>query len=367
MIERIWYQTSPVWVKPLEIPLAIASYCYRFGLYLDQSKKKSRVRSLPRPVLSVGNLTVGGTGKTPVVCFLAEQAQALGKNVAILSRGYGTQAQEPLMVPSQSNHWEQFGDEPTMLASSLPGCQVWVGRDRYALGIKAIETNNEIDLFLLDDGFQHRQLARDVDLVLLDGGRGLGNHRVLPWGPLREPEAALQRADHLAVVFKSGGQDSSRPSSDSDPNSFEVEIGPKSWSYLGEGWRRSLAELPLNKPVHLISGIGSPESFEQTVRSCGMEIQNHTVFPDHHPFKPADIEPLIRESDQEECSIVTTEKDAIRLRDLPVVWTESNRPIMIQIGLFTGDGADRLKDIVKSVFKNSDSGETKISGGRTSS
>ena len=349
LLNRIWYRNAPWWTQPLEIPLAFASLFYGWGVRRDQVRKISRVRRLPRPVLSVGNLTVGGTGKTPVVQFLAREALRTGRRPAILSRGYGIEVRDPLRVDPDQGDWRRYGDEPLMLARLSPDVAVWIGKDRFAAGMRALEEDPRIEFFLLDDGFQHRQLFRDLDLVLVDGRRGWGNGRLLPWGPLREPSSALSRADRIGWVMK----DSHTPTEIRPPlepgRSFRIDLGPVGWNWMGTPASFPLSDLPRNRPAHLVSGIGAPESFERTARECGMEVFRHSRFPDHHPFSQREMQNLQEQSRSEGTCLVTTEKDASRMVSLPMIWTEDSRPIIIQLGLKTGDGTDSLKEIVKII------------------
>ena len=164
--------------------------------------------TLPRPVISVGNLTVGGTGKTPAVAMLARHFIARGKKVAVLSRGYGgaLRGREALVSDGETIFLSavEAGDEPFLLASSVPGLAVVVGSDRYGAGLRALERLAP-DIFILDDGFQHLRLRRDLNILLLDSSRPFGNERVLPAGLLREPQSAGNRADLIIYTRSSEG------------------------------------------------------------------------------------------------------------------------------------------------------------------
>lgn len=367
LLERIWYGKAPIWARPLEIPLALGSLVYAAGMRLDQRRKSAAARSLPRPVLSVGNLTVGGTGKTPVIQFLAQTAVDLGAQVCILSRGYGGNGGSPRRVEANESHWSEVGDEPLLLARSVQGTSVWIGADRYETGLKALEEDPAIELFLLDDGFQHRQLNRDFDLVLIDEARGFGNGRLLPWGPLREPISALGRADRVVLVSKEGSRFLRASIPTLKTESIRIELGAIGWSTFTVPNPRPFTDLLPSTPVRLVSGIGNPDAFEKTALSCGLEVWGVSVFPDHHPFNLAEIERIRDLCRGEGTRLATTAKDAVRLEKLPVKWTEEDLPIIIQLGLKYGDGSDKLKDLLKLLLHQRREPEHEISGGRTSS
>ena len=164
-------------------------------------------QKLPRPVISVGNLTVGGTGKTPTVIFIAHILKDHGYRPAVLSRGYGGSANAPVNVVSDGNRilmgWREAGDEPILIASAVPGIPVLTGSRRLLTGRAAVETFGA-DVLILDDAFQHRSLFRDIDMVLLDAARPFGNGFLLPRGPLREPRIPLRRADILLRTGRRG-------------------------------------------------------------------------------------------------------------------------------------------------------------------
>ena len=366
LLNRIWYGSSPLWLKPLTPFLAAGSMGYRFGLNRDRHRKEGARKSLPRPVLSVGNLSVGGTGKTPVVRFLAEAAVSFGLKPAILSRGYGSKSRTPTRVEARAKDWRAFGDEAVLLSRQLPETPIWVGPDRYDSGCAALEEDASIDLFLLDDGFQHVQLGRDFDLVLVDGKRGLGNGKIIPWGPLREPQGALDRADCIGVIHKSGGESGWAPPSSIASKTLSLDLGPVGWNYLGEEEIRDLETLPRDHPAIAVTGIGSPDSFEDTLREVGLKVESRHDFGDHHEFTVGDLEPIFSGVGGTSGRIITTLKDAVRMEDLRLEWTESTRPIIIQISVKTGDGAIRLIEILKSFLNHREKTEIKVSGGGTS-
>ena len=248
-------------------------------------------RKLRGPVVSVGNLSVGGSGKTPFVLLLGELLKACGVKFDILSRGYGRQRRGVALVdPGGSSR--DFGDEPLLMARRL-GVSVVVGEDRYEAGVFA-ENKFGAQLHLLDDGFQHRALARDFDVVLVTPEDA--RDRLLPAGRLREPLTSLRRAD--AVVLTSGAV----------PDSF-----PLNGKVV---WRARRGILPNNVPPRpvVFCGIARPKNFLLQLRTAGIEPVAEAFFGDHHAYTERDIRDLLKLRQQSEAEgFVTTEKDAINL------------------------------------------------------
>lgn len=269
---------------------------------------------LPRPVVSIGNLSVGGTGKTPHVLHLAGWLTARGHRVAILSRGYGrttkgvvwvSDGERVLPSPAES------GDEPFLLASRLKGVPVLVGESRAAAGRACLE-RIDVDLFLLDDGFQHLPLHRDLDLLLVDSGRRMGNRLTLPFGPLREPPSHARFADIL-VVTKCETPEEGRRISREVPFPAGKPVGITRLRPLALVSRDG-RETPLDPPgtgIAAFSALARNEQFAETLRVAGYDIRRFSGFRDHHRFTEADLR-AIRES-VGGLPLVTTEKDLVRL------------------------------------------------------
>ncbi|MGE5189448.1 MAG: tetraacyldisaccharide 4'-kinase [Gemmatimonadota bacterium] len=271
-----------------------------------------RPGSLPRPVVSVGNLTVGGAGKTPHVQFLARWLCARGVKVAILSRGYrrGTRgvvwaSGEP-PAPADS-----VGDEPALLARTLPGVPVVVGESRLEAGREALR-RREVDAFLLDDGFQHLSLRRDADLLLVDGTRGLGNGRTLPFGPLREPPDHARFADALVVTrCRDASQGEGIAARLAFPAGRPVAATRFVPRCLVDGDGTETALPPPGGEVAAFAGLADNAQFEATLRACGFRPKRFLAFGDHHRYGPRDVRRIAAASGG--MPVLTTEKDLVRL------------------------------------------------------
>ncbi len=294
-----------------------------------------RNQPLGVPVLVVGNLTVGGTGKTPIVEKFARTLARRGRHVAILSRGYKSRA-EPLYrrLWRWISHGEnpppkvvsdgqdvlldsaEAGDEPYMLARNLPGVVVLVDKNRVKAGQYAIKKFGA-DILLLDDGYQYLSLRGQLNLLLVDKTNPFGNRRLLPRGILREPVTHLRRASFVFIT-KSDGAENGELRQLIHRHHPEVEIvecshKPTHLEAVSNGHRRPLEDLR-GKRVAAFSGIAMPESFEKLLRDLGAEICHNRRFLDHHRFTPDDLERFFSRAAEAQAElIVTTEKDAVRL------------------------------------------------------
>ncbi len=300
----------------VSLPLRIAASAYGAVLrarnrYYD---RPGSVRQAPVPVLSVGNLTVGGTGKTPIVGWLARQLLSLGSKPAVVSRGYGGTAGRGPRIVSEGRgplcDAEECGDEPYLLARSLAGVPIVVGADRWAAATAAARLG--IDVVVLDDGFQHRGLARDLDLVLLDAGDPFGGSRLLPAGLLREPLCSLKRAD-LVLITRS------LPGESHDTIERVVRQHNRKAPVLRAGHRRigffDAAGRAAQPPARVVAfcGIGNPSSFRSDLESEGVEIVGFEAQRDHHPYRAAEVRRLQSLAASHDAVPVTTEKDRVRL------------------------------------------------------
>lgn len=266
----------------------------------ERRRRRTQPAHLPVPVVVVGNITVGGAGKTPLTLGIVQALCARGWHPGIVSRGYGSRASAPRPVFPESVAVD-VGDEPILLARRS-ACPVWVGRDRVAAGHALLAAHPEVDLIICDDGLQHYRLARDVELAVFDG-RGVGNAWRLPAGPLREPLARLAEVD--AVVFN-GTSDlvlsAARPTF-----SMQLELGD-AYRLDAPNVRRPLAEFS-GTPVFALAGIGNPARFFDALTARGLRVDARP-FPDHHAYSPADL------AFASKGILLMTEKDAVKCAGL---------------------------------------------------
>jgi len=308
----------------------------RLGLY---RRRILRPQELGCPVVSVGNLTVGGTGKTPVAEMLARELQRRGRRVAILSRGYKS-VPRPFMQRLRNKlfkHRDLFpprivsdgrevlldsrraGDEPHMLAKNLPGVCVLVDKDRVKSGLHALR-HFDSDILLLDDGLQYQRLRHGIDVVLIDRQSPFGNERLLPRGTLREPPANLSRASYI-IVTKSGPEPDEAllarlRTLNRTAAIIECSHAPRHWEDLKTGAKFPLGHLR-GRHVGALSGIARPESFEEGVRQLGAVVEVSKAFADHHRFTKKEILRFLEWCDRRSLdALVTTEKDAVRFPDI---------------------------------------------------
>ncbi len=294
-----------------------------------------RPRTLPRPVISIGNLTVGGTGKTPMAIYLASLLHRMGHGSVVISRGYGGKAvksggiagngQNVLMSPDEA------GDEPCMMAQKLVHSYtpVLVGHDRYKSGLTAIREFDP-DVIILDDGFQHMKLHRDVDLVLLDFHRPFGNGHLLPRGPLREPARALERADAFVLTRSDRPPDAVTRQSLEHLDALAGEkpvFRATHRPYVSEFSHSRFLDAGTPESVPLdglkgfaFSGIAGNAGFRAAIKTLGCELAGYMDFEDHHPYSGKDIHTICRRAEQTGAgAIITTEKDYARLAG-PTDW-----------------------------------------------
>jgi len=250
------------------------------------------------PVICLGNITVGGAGKTPATLAVAGHLKAHGRHPHILTRGYGGSVKGPLRVdPNHSAR--EVGDEAVLLARIAP---TWVGADRVETARFAIAAG--ADVLVMDDGFQNPDLAQDLSFLVVDGGFGLGNGRVLPAGPLRErPADALARATAVIYIVDPGGDAAGPP----PPGIERVPVFPARLEPTPE------AAVFVDHPVVAFAGIGRPAKFFNTLRAMGIRVVESYGFPDHHVFTSDDMMTLIDAAVARDAKLVTTEKDAVRL------------------------------------------------------
>ncbi len=321
--------------------LRLREQLYRSGLF--------RTYRLPRPVVSIGNITVGGTGKTPVTALIARLLLSQGHRVAVLSRGYGGTLEGQTCVVSDGAtimlSATECGDEPYLLAATIPGLMVVIGTDRYTAGQLAMQQLAP-DIFLLDDGFQHLRLHRDLNILLLDYSRPFGNGLTLPAGILREPSAAVRRAD--LVIFTRAPEGAAIPAESGNipacvSSHTIVDLLPLSGG-------APLAFSHLNGSTALaFAGIADPDSFFAGLRDQGLSLAHSLNFPDHVMY---DRERCVEIADAMKASgaeyLITTEKDGVKLKGLPEDC--ARRTLCARLEL-TIDNQDLLKEKLNKLLQ----------------
>ncbi len=307
--------------------LAALSVAYRAALAMrDQAYRWRLLRTgrLRCPVISVGNLTLGGSGKTPTVELAVRTLQELGAFPAVVSRGYGRATRGVHVVADREGarvDTRTAGDEPVLLAERLPGVPVVVGENRHEAGRVAVERCGATAL-VLDDGFQHRTLTKDLEILVVQGRAPWGNARVFPRGMLREPLSALARA-HLVVVTNPAGAEPVAavtatvrrfsPRAAVLAARYQVEDALETQS----GRRLPVSELA-GRRLFAFAGLGSPQSFADTLDAAAVRRVGFVEFPDHHWFTERDLSELARDARAAGAQgLITTEKDWVRVRDLP--------------------------------------------------
>ncbi len=297
-IERIWYSDN-LFSRALQ-PLAslVGALARRRRAHYLAAVAEGRLWRPPVPVIVVGNINVGGTGKTPVVIALVEYLGALGYRPGVVARGYGGRPDHlPLEVNGETPA-QRCGDEP-LLIHLRTACPVVIDPDR-PRAVKHLLDHSDCDVIISDDGLQHYPLYRDIELVVVDGERGLGNGLCLPAGPLRESPSRLAEVD--AVLVNGAGQ--SLPGA----ASHDFYLKPRAFVQLRSGERCGLEAFPGVGPVHALAGIGNPARFFGSLRDMGFELLTHE-FTDHFSYTKQDIE------FNDNKYIIMTEKDAVKCRD----------------------------------------------------
>ena len=260
-------------------------------------------------VVSVGNIHVGGAGKTPAVIFLANWIKACGHNVAVLSRGYGRKSRGIFCIKTEEKEVadsREVGDEPRMIALRCPGVAVWVGPNKVELARRAFEAGAHY--LLVDDGFQTRSLHRDLDIVVLDESVGFGNGHLLPCGPLREKKSSLRRANFLWLRKTHS------------TNRLGMSSPIEAEHYLSGLWnaqQRFPVEHLRNKQVVALSALARPSAFVQSLEKLGAHIAGNCFFRDHHFFSKEEVHFAVKQAEKMQALLVTTEKDFQRLAAYP--------------------------------------------------
>jgi len=326
-----WYR-PPSWISLLLSPLG-ALYGLVAGLRLQRPGFAAGI-----PVLCVGNYHAGGAGKTPVVLALGQLLRELGETPVVLSRGYGGRLQGPVKVDPARHVAADVGDEPLMLAPSLP---VVVARDRID-GV-ALARSQGASVILMDDGFQNPAIAKDCSLIVIDGDRGIGNGGVFPAGPLRAPlRQQLIRTDGLIVVGDGSAADAVAAAVTARGGLvLHAHLTPDPGAVARLAGRRVLA----------FAGIGDPARFFRTLRRSGIEVSAQRIFPDHHPFSKTEIDTLLAEAQRDGLTVVTTEKDLARLRDDQGVLTWARDIVPFAVALGFEDAGLLRKFVAERLFQ----------------
>lgn len=293
------------WYTPHLTPVAVAlvPFAVLFATVAAIRRGLYRVSALPRmrlpvPVVVVGNITAGGTGKTPLVIALAQALIARGWHPGVISRGHGRKRGTAARMVGADTSVEAAGDEPLLIARR--GIPVAVGAARGEAGRALLLAQPQCDVLIADDGLQHYALRRDIEIVVIDGARGLGNGHRLPAGPLREGRGRLRRVD--AVVINETGNDTSAMASQ---GAFTFRLVGETFTNLAMPARTAPASAFTGRAVHAIAGIGNPDRFFATLRRMGITPVCH-AYPDHYRYVPADLALAQAQS------ILMTEKDAVK-------------------------------------------------------
>ncbi len=333
--------------------LAAYLFAERLGL-----RRRGR---LPVPVVSIGNLSVGGTGKTPMTQWLVGRLRAEGRRVAVLSRGHGGSSQAVRFVSNDAGEVllsaQDAGDEPHLLAETLPGCPVLVGKDRREAGRAALR-QFDLDVLVLDDGFQFWQLGRDLDIVLLDARRPFANGHALPRGLLREPKQNLRRA-RVVVATRAGELDAAARAA------FVGEVArlaPRASVFFAD--HRAVGFVPAHdlaaplialepfrgRPVSAACAIARPDSFRRTLeQDAGAQVLNLTVWDDHHPLTQGDADAVLADAARAGAeAVVVTEKDAVKWA--AVCAPDAGLPVYALRVAMVVDDASRLMAAINKVF-----------------
>lgn len=316
-------QNPGVLLRLCLFPLTLISFIFHFIVLTRSALYKIGIFKSYQAgckVITIGNLTVGGTGKTPTVCLIARHFKASGFNTAVVCRGYrGTNTNAPMVVSDKENvlmNSESAGDEAYMLAKKLTGIPVLAGKDRVKASKMACDLFN-CEIIILDDGFQHLKLNRSMDVVLINSQNPFGNGFLLPRGILREPLNALKRADIILLTKKD--------QSDSDSNKLENKIRlynqtvpifksfhkPVSLKKTADN-NKINPDLLIDKKISCFCSIGDPESFISMLKNMGLTLTDKIIFPDHHHYKISDYNKL-KEISKKTDFLITTEKDIAKI------------------------------------------------------
>ncbi len=352
---------EPSWARALlyapaklyELVVRARMVAYRRGLL--------KTHKLRAPVISVGNLSVGGTGKTPCVAFIANYLRDAGHQVAILSRGYKRETEGRVEVSDGKDilcSAREAGDEPFLLANACPGVRVVVDQDRYAAG-NWLEARVPISAFILDDAFQHLRIARDLNLALIDATEPLAQARMIPFGKLREPLAGLRRAD--AVIVTRSDQPFDKAALLKTVECYARHNTPVFFAHhemtrlhrLGSEENLPLATFA-QQAIAAVSGIAKPERFNEDLQRAGMKVVFRRDFEDHHRYTAAEFAELLREAGAADAkALIVTEKDAANLSSEMI--RQSPLPVYAAQIEFRCEQEPRLKEMLMNAARSAGS------------
>ena len=323
---HFWTELS--WQSVILFPV---SYIWRFGHYAQQKILNTKETEIP--VICVGNLTVGGSGKTPVVITLCRFLSGIGKSTSILTRGFGGKEKGPIFVSTNLHQSLDVGDEPLMMAHSLDVC---VSRNR-PLGANHIIDKKKYDCIVMDDGLQNPTLKKDLNIAVFDGKFGIGNGFLLPAGPMRQKlEVGIQNID--LVIFNG-----------KDETGLGQKIPPHIPIFTGELQPdEEIVEKMKNRRVYGFAGIGNPSRFFKTLNDIGADLVGEAHFADHHPYTDADLTQLYEEAIQSGAELVTTQKDWMRL---PTDWRDRVLTVPVRIH-FSADDTIKIVSFLETIFEN---------------
>ena len=323
---HFWTELS--WQSVILFPV---SYIWRFGHYAQQKILNTKETEIP--VICVGNLTVGGSGKTPVVITLCRFLSGIGKSTSILTRGFGGKEKGPIFVSTNLHQSLDVGDEPLMMAHSLDVC---VSRNR-PLGANHILDKKKYDCIVMDDGLQNPTLKKDLNIAVFDGKYGIGNGFLLPAGPMRQKlEVGIQNID--LVIFNG-----------KDETGLGQKIPPHIPIFTGELQPdEEIVEKMKNRRVYGFAGIGNPSRFFKTLNNIGADLVGEAHFADHHPYTDADLTQLYEEAMQSGAELVTTQKDWMRL---PTDWRDRVLTVPVRIH-FSADDTIKIVSFLETIFEN---------------
>ncbi len=321
-------QLTDLWYRPARGPslLQPLAWAYAAAVSLRRSAYERgwlQVHAAGKPVVVVGNLTVGGTGKTPLTVWLVEKLRDRGVQAGVIARGYRRSSgrvsssvrERPGLRPRvvrADSPWEEVGDEP-LLIHRRTGCITVVAEDRVAAARRLAE--EPVDVILSDDGLQHRRLARDCEIALIDGARGFGNGRLLPAGPLREPASRLRQVDLIVVNGAAEHASLAAGLTSGASRVLSMTLAPALAHRIDGAGSAEPIEAFRTRRAHAVAGIGNPARFFRDLEGRGIEVIRHP-FPDHHPFTAGDL------AFADDLPILMTEKDAVRCASLatPRMW-----------------------------------------------